>query len=194
MLVLVSPWWAFLARGILAVTFGLATLLFPGAIGRSFALAFSAWVMADGAAHLIAAISERSLVERPTWLLVFTGTLGIFAGLTALLLQEEGSITLMHVVATWAVAGGILASAAAVRLREEVRGEWLLVTVGSLSILFGVALALAPGTGGPARLTWIGSYGVVMGTLMVALGIKLRGLQRSQRRGLHPSPVQAGGR
>jgi uncharacterized membrane protein HdeD (DUF308 family) len=193
MLVLVSPWWAFLARGILAATFGLAILLFPDAVGRSFALAFSAWVMADGAAHLIAAISERSLVERPTWLLVFTGTLGIFAGLTALLLQEEGSATLMHVVATWAVAAGILASAAAVRLREEVRGEWLLVTSGSLSILFGVALALAP-AGEPARRIWIGSYGVVTGALLIALGIKLRGLQRSQRRGLHPSPAQAGGR
>jgi uncharacterized membrane protein HdeD (DUF308 family) len=88
---------------------------------------------------------------------------------------------------------GLGALIAAIRLQRHVRGEWLLALSGALSIAFGLVLFLSTGVGGLALVIWalfpaggrpralsgIGIYAVVFGTLLLALGFRLRTLGRA---------------
>ena len=77
-------------------------------------------------------------------------------------------------IAAWAVATGILEIVAAIRLRKEIRGEWLLALSGILSVALGVALAAYPGAGVVAVSWMIGAYATIFGVLFIVLGLRLR--------------------
>ena len=107
------------------------------------------------------------------WALLLEGIVGIAAGLIAFLWTSPAAVALIYVIAGWAVATGILEIIAAIRLRKEIEGEWLLLLSGSLSVVFGILVAFWPGAGIVA-VTWIiGAYAIVFGILLV-LGFRLR--------------------
>jgi uncharacterized membrane protein HdeD (DUF308 family) len=86
---------------------------------------------------------------------------------------------LLYLIAFWAVVTGVFEIVAAIRLRKEIRGEWLLALSGALSVLFGVALIVSPGTGALAVVWLIGVYAIVFGALMIALALRLRSWSRT---------------
>ena len=71
---------------------------------------------------------------------------------------------------------GVLQVLAAIRLRREIHGEWLLALGGVLSVLFGIALVVWPASGALALVVLIGAYAVVFGVVLIALGLRLRRL------------------
>ena len=48
------------------------------------------------------------------------------------------ALSLLWVIAFWAVFTGIFEIAAAVKLRQQLRNEWVLLLSGLLSVVFGV--------------------------------------------------------
>jgi uncharacterized membrane protein HdeD (DUF308 family) len=56
------------------------------------------------------------------------------------------------------------------------RNWWVLVVRGALAILFAILVVLFPGEGAVAIVWAIGTYAVVFGILLIALGIRLRRL------------------
>ena len=71
---------------------------------------------------------------------------------------------------------GVFEVIAAIRLRREIRGEGWLIAAGILSIVFGLFLAMFPAAGALALLWMIGSFAIVFGIIVIALGFRLRGL------------------
>ncbi len=69
---------------------------------------------------------------------------------------------------------GILQIVAAIRLRREVKGEWLLLLEGLFSVLFGFLLIAQPGAGALAVIWLIGTYVAVFGVMLVMLALKMR--------------------
>lgn len=70
--------------------------------------------------------------------------------------------------------GGGLRIIAAIHLRKEIEGEWLLGLGGVLSILFGILLVAMPGAG-ILSLGWlIGIGAVAFGVLFIMLAFRLR--------------------
>jgi uncharacterized membrane protein HdeD (DUF308 family) len=99
---------------------------------------------------------------------------GIAAGLVTLLLPGLTALTLLYVIAAWAVLTGVLEIIAAVRLRRQLTGEWRLVLSGVLSVVFGGLVMAAPAAGALAITLWIGAYAIVFGGLLLALAFRLR--------------------
>jgi len=70
----------------------------------------------------------------------------------------------------------------AIWLRKEIQMEWFLVLGGIASLVFGLALAIAPGTGALALLWLIAAFAVLIGVLAIIWGFRLRKLASSIER------------
>ena len=83
---------------------------------------------------------------------------------------------LLYLIAAWAVVTGIFEIATAIRLRQEITGEWALIIGGALSMLFGVILAVIGPVAGLLSLIWlIGVYALAFGILMLITAFQVRG-------------------
>ena len=172
-------WWLVVLRGVLGIAFGIITFVAPAISLAALVLLFGAYAFADGVLAIATAVRRRGTTER-WWILLLEGLVGIGAGLVTLFRPGITALVLLYIIAGWAVATGILELIAAVRLRKEIKHEWLLALSGIASVAFGVLIALFPGAGALALVIWIGAYAFVFGALLVALGLRLRGLGRSR--------------
>jgi uncharacterized membrane protein HdeD (DUF308 family) len=165
-------WGMFLVRGIAATLFGLLTLWSPGASLVALVLLFGAYALVDGALTLaVTGFGPRP--QRWGWL-VFQGLMGIAGGIVTLSWPHIGAMALLWVIAAWALFTGLGAVATAIRIRRQVRGEWVLALAGLLAMAFGLLLLLFPGAGALAVVLWIGAYALVNGAVMVGFAFRLR--------------------
>lgn len=168
---LAQNWWTLVLRGVAAVIFGILAYVWPGITFTVLVLFFGAYALWDGVFALIAAF--RTQAER-RWPLVLEGLVGIAAGVLTFIWPGAATLALLLIIGAWAFVTGIFEIVAAIRLREEIEGEWLLLISGLLSVLFGIALAIWPAAGLVA-VTWlIGAYSIVFGILLIVLGFRLR--------------------
>ncbi|HEV8164756.1 MAG TPA: DUF308 domain-containing protein, partial [Actinomycetota bacterium] len=171
-------WWSVALRGVLAVAFGVVAWIWPHITVHALVLLYGFYALVDGLLALAALLVGGSLVrERRVWLLV-EGVAGIAAGVIAFLWPGITALVLLYLIAAWAIATGILEIAAAVWLRRELRGEWLLALGGVVSVLFGVFLIVRPGEGAIAVVWLIGLFAIVFGVALIGLGLRLRRLGR----------------
>ena len=84
------------------------------------------------------------------------------------------ALVLLWLIAGWALVTCVLEIVAAVRLRREIQGEWLLALSGALSVLFGILLVAWPAAGALTVVFLIGAYAIVFGAVHVGLGLRLR--------------------
>jgi uncharacterized membrane protein HdeD (DUF308 family) len=173
---LARHWWVVLLRGLVAIAFGVLTFTRPAISLAALLLFFGAFVFADGLLHVWTAISDKERENR--WLLLLGGLLGIGVGLLAFLTPGLTAIAVLFYIAIWAVATGLLDIVAAVRLRKEIEGEWLLGLGGLSSVAFGVVLLARPGTGALAVLWIIAAYAVAFGVILTLLSFRLKGLAK----------------
>jgi uncharacterized membrane protein HdeD (DUF308 family) len=171
-------WWVVVLRGLAGMAFGLVTFFAPGISLLALVLVFGAYALVDGILAIISAIRRERPGDR-WWLLLLEGIVGIAAGVVAFLLPGMTAFVLLYVIAAWALVTGVLEIAAAIRLRKAIKGEWLLVLSGILSVVLGVLLAVWPIPGVLAVVIWIGAYAFVFGALLLALGLRLRSLRPS---------------
>ena len=172
---LAKGWWLVVLRGVLAIAFGLLAALLPSLTLFALVMMFGAYALVEGVFNLIAAF-RRAGGERPWWALVLEGLVSIAAGVVAFVLPGLTALALVYLIAAWAMLTGILEIVAAVKLRQKIRGEWWLALSGVLSVAFGVLVMLFPGAGALALVLWIAAYAIIFGVLLIALGVRLRGL------------------
>jgi len=166
-------WWVLLLRGIVAVLFGILAITSPGITLAVLVLLFGVYAVVDGCFALFAAIGGWSHRE-DRWLLLLEGFIGIGAGILTLRAPGITTVALLFFIAAWALATGVLRIVAAIRLRKEITGEWLLAVAGIASILFGIALFLNPFIGALVLVWWIGGFTFAFGILLIVLGFRMR--------------------
>jgi len=172
-MIFTAKWWALVLRGIAAIIFGLFAFFLPGITVGALIILFAAYALIDGLFSIAAAINRTDRSGHWGWMLV-RGILGILASIAAMTLPSMTALVLLYLIAAWAIVTGIMEISAAIQLRKVITGEWVLVIAGILSILFGVGLLAFPGPGILALVWLIGTYAVLFGAMMVALGIALR--------------------
>ncbi len=178
----VGHWWALALRGVIAILFGLAALLRPDIALEALILLFGAYALVDGV-FAIVGVFGGTRGGTPRWLLLLEGVVSILAGIFAFIFPGLTAIALLYLVAAWAVVTGLAEIATAIRLRQEIRGEWALILGGILSVLFGLLLAVLPGVGILSLIWLIGAYAVAFGVLLLITAFRVRGRdnQRDQR-------------
>lgn len=168
---LARNWWALALRGLVAVLFGLFTLLVPGITFITLVLVFGAYALADGVFNLIAFFR----VPSHHWALLVEGLIGGIAGVVTFAWPAITGLVLLYIIAFWAIFTGIFEIVAGIQLRKAVANEWLLVLMGLLSLLFGGLIVFSPGLGVLAIAVWVGAYALVFGAALLALAFRLRG-------------------
>jgi uncharacterized membrane protein HdeD (DUF308 family) len=171
-------WWTFLIRGFLALAFGIMALIWPGITLMALVLLFGIYVVVEGIFSIVAAFSNRE--ARAWWILLLEGIVSIAVGGIAFIWPGITAVVLLIFIAIWAIFTGLLEIGAAVQLRKEMQGEWILALIGVLSILIGIILIFNPAAGALAVVWLIGIYAVIFGGLLVFLGMKFRKPARPQ--------------
>ena len=182
---LTRNWWILALRGAVSVVLGLIAFLLPALTLAALVILFGAFALVDGVTRLSAGF--RALRdERRWWALILQGLLGIATALVTLFVPLATALALLWVVAAWAVVSGGFEIAAAIRLRREIRGEWLLVLSGALSLFLGLMLVLMPGIG-LLTLAWmVGAYLLASGLVLLLFAFRLRRVEKgvgASRRG-----------
>ena len=169
---LARSWWHLALRGVAALAFGVLALLWPAVTLLFLVALFAAFALASGAATLAGALRHRA--EPGWWLLFLLGLASVAAGIVALFYPRITAFVLVVVMGVNAIFSGVLDISMAIRLRREIRGEWLLALAGAVSIVFGAFVLTFPGTGALALVWLIAFYAIVLGALFLALGLRLR--------------------
>lgn len=188
---LVSHTWSWiLARGVLLILLGVFAVLAPGFALFTFAVVFAAYSFIDGALSLVAGIRAARHDGRHWGAMVLSGLAGIAVGVLFALFPLVSTVAyallVICLVAGWAAITGVLEIAAAIRLRREIEGEWLLALSGVLSVLLGAALIwllFADPAATVLSVAWlIAVYAVISGVALIALGLRMRRLRRLRRK------------
>ena len=178
LLVYTHNWWALALRGLAAVIFGLLAFVWPGITLAALVFLFGAYALLDGVFAIVAGIRAPK-ESKHWWLLFIEGILSVIAGIIAFTVPGITALFLLGLIAGWAIVTGVLEIVAAIQMRKHISGEWLMVLSGLASVVFGVLLVINPGVGALAVVWIIGAYAIVFGILLIALGFRLRGLDRS---------------
>lgn len=166
-------WWSFLIRGVLATLFGLIAIVVPGITLGALAILLAVFLIADGVFSFIASFKGRDLSPRWGFLLV-EGVVGIGLGMLTFIWPGLTVLAIVLIIGFWAMVTGILEVLAAIKLRDEIEGEWLLGLGGVLSIIFSLLLFVNPGVGAVAIIWLVGVYAILFGISLIFLGIRLR--------------------
>jgi uncharacterized membrane protein HdeD (DUF308 family) len=161
-------WWILLVRGIVAIVFGLLAFAWPGLTIIILTTLFAVYALVDGVFALIIGVHAR------WWLLALLGVLGILAGLFAFFYPGLTALTLLLIIAAWAIVRGIFEIAAAIQLRKVIANETALIIAGVCSVIFGIILFARPAIGVLAVVWIIGAYALIIGIFLIVLAFRVK--------------------
>jgi uncharacterized membrane protein HdeD (DUF308 family) len=178
-------WGWILVRGILALILGVLALKWPLGTLFAFTMLFAAYAFVDGLASLIGGLHGGSAGERRTGL-IFQGLLGIAVGVIFVAMPLVSTFTYAWVtivlLAFWSVVSGLFEIAAAIRLRKEIEGEFLMFLSGLFSLLLGAAIVYFvlrnPAVTILSAAWLIAIYALASGAVLVVLAFRLRRLAK----------------
>ncbi len=179
-------WWILGVRGVVAILFGLYALLVPRLALDALIPVFGVCLLLEGILSIVAALRVHSHNQR-SLPIALEGIVCVVVGLLALLRPNASALAWLFLVSGFAVVSGILHMAAAVQLRKQFAGEWVLILNGALTTLFGILMILLPLAGLLALIWLLGAYSVFFGTLLLAVALRLRARWRAQAAAARPA-------
>jgi uncharacterized membrane protein HdeD (DUF308 family) len=180
-------WWILALQGLASIVFGVLAVVWPGITLLTLIYFFGAFVLVDGVFALGMALNRLFEREGHVGGLLLRGLVGIVIGLASFALPGLTALALLLLIAAWAISVGVLEIAAAIRLREEMKGEWAVALAGLISILFGLALIAFPRSGALAVIWTIGIFSIVAGVGRIMAAFRLRTLSKSVTESKSPS-------
>ncbi len=169
-------WWVFAIRGIAALVFGILAFIWPERTLTVLVFLFGAYVLVDGVSLLVALVRGDALARRNAWAVGIMGVLGLVVGVVTFVWPDVTALSLLYLVAFWAITTGAFQVIAAFALRRELDGEFWMALGGIASIVFGALLAIFPGEGLISLVWLVGIWSVVFGVSSLSLAYRLHGI------------------
>ena len=170
-----KTWWIAVLRGLIAILFGIFALVIPQGAGSVLVLIFGMFLLVDVLLNLIGSIlNYRTAVD--WWVYLVIGMLEIGVVIIIFVRPEITGTVLAILIGLWALFKGLIELMAGIALRDEVRGEWILILAGIMTIVFGVFALMLPFTESVAAIWMLGLYAMLNGTLWVVIGFESRSL------------------
>ena len=174
-------WWVLALQGACALAFGILALLWPDITLLWLVALFAAYALIAGVMTVVGVVRNRRR-EEYWWLLLLLGLSSIAAGVIAVLHPDLRALVLVLLMGANALVNGVLHIALAIQLRKVIRGEWLMVSAGIVSIVFGILVFLFPGAGALALVWLISAYAILIGILLLAVALRARALAKASGR------------
>ena len=170
--------WVYAVRGVAAIIFGIAALVWPGPTLRVLVYMFGAFAFVDGITLLAALIQGRVLARRHAWATGISGVFGILISVVTFFWPNITAMTLLYLVAFWSIMAGALQIISAIEFRRVIHGEGWMIAGGVLSILFGTLLVASPGTGLVSLVWLVGVYAIMFGGSNLGVAHRLHRVHR----------------
>jgi uncharacterized membrane protein HdeD (DUF308 family) len=166
---LVRNWWMMAIRGVLAIAFGAALLLWPGVTFSIVVLLFGVYAVVDGGWSIAAANRAPTRLGQ-TWPVMLEGIVSVAIGVLALVWPFL-PLSFVSLVVFWGVVTGILELAAAIRLPLQSASSWVLGTAGASSLALALFRFLLMHADDDAVVRIMATYAQVFGivTLLAAM-------------------------
>ena len=182
--------WLLMLRGVVAILFGVLAIAWPDLTLVFLVALFAAYALLGGGVAVAVGFRSRDL-DGKWWLPLLLGIVSIAAGVYAIVYPGLTALALVLVMGINALITGALDIAIAIRLHKVLRGRWLLVLSGVVSMLFGALVLAAPEAGALALVWLVSLHAVVTGVLLLSLGLRTR---RAADDGTLHHRLAAGGR
>lgn len=171
-------WWLFVLRGIVAIVFGLLSLIWPQISFSFLVLLLGAFAFTDGILAVIEGIFSRTTSHR--WWAILEGLIGITIGGLTFIWPREAALSLLYFVAAWAMLTGLIEIIMGVEIHHVTTSGWFVIGIGLASFLLGILVMRFPGAGALGLVGVIAAYALGSGMLFIAFGIRVRGFLRHQ--------------
>lgn len=159
------------ARGVVSLLLGVVALVWEGIDEASLLLAFGVFGVVAGVLLLVDAVRIAG-PQRP--LLAAEGVVAAVAGLVALVWPSPTLAVAVVLVGAWAVASGVLETAAALAQRSQATATYVPVLAGVAAVAVGVLLFVRRDLDLPAVAVMFGAYAAVAGGLLISSALRLR--------------------
>jgi len=166
-------WWTLVVKGVVAILFGFAAIIWPGLTIGVLALLLAALIGVYGIFDIISGIRN---IFKMQWTGFLTLLLGLFeAGVTVYLFRHAGrglaiGLLVLLIVFTFIVKG-VISVVAAFGSDYSNATRWMLAIVGLVSIGVGIVIASYPQTATLAFVWVLGLYALIAGPIEIALGL-----------------------
>lgn len=112
------------------------------------------------------------------WLAV-SGAISIVAGVISIVWPSLTALTVVYLVAIWAILSGVAEIAFAFQWPDTLAHAWLIGISGAVSVVFGVLLAIWPRVGA-LTVTWlVGVYAIIYGGLLLYYASRVQELRHA---------------
>ncbi|HEV2127956.1 MAG TPA: DUF308 domain-containing protein [Thermomicrobiales bacterium] len=173
--ILLRSWWVLILRGLFAIMFGLIVLVWPDITVFVIVTIMGAFLMLDGMIEIWVGFLGRGRDEH-WWTDAFLGIVAVLAGVAVIAWPGITAVGLMIFIGAMIAVYGATMLYQAIRLRNEMTGEGLLIANGGIALVLGVSFMIFPGAGAISLVYLIAAFFIVFGLLLVMLGWKLHGV------------------
>ena len=171
-----KTWWVYLLGGIASVAFGVIALMKPGAAFLVISMFFAAYLIVDGAFNFASAVTHRS--KQGWFLMMLFGLLSVVLGGYMLAVPPVSMIAVVYVVAFISIFFGATQLLLGIKVRKEIKGEWVLYLTGLMSILFGLLIFFRVDIGGLTIIYMIAFWALTIGILRIIFAFRARAFGR----------------